>query len=405
MLVVEAVDVRHTVGKSTGAAAVLPGEARTLVKVFRLLGFPVHVRPGFVVFMALIVFLYGNEFGLWLAGSLAVLTLIHELGHAVAARSTGAEAEISLDFLAGYASFTPSRPLTRWERAGISFAGPAIQILVASVVLVALGSSPLEPDSWGDSPAAAAIWWAGIAIGLLNLVPVLPLDGGHIVLTALDRLLPGRAVRPMLYYSIVATAAFAVLSFTNDRFRGFGILVAFLLISQLQMLGSARRAVSPWEAALAAAESGRERKATRILRASLSHPNQRAVPPSRPLTRDEAERLVSLLPHPFPRGNPSAEYGLALLLVQLGRFEDAANYAAESYAEHPTAPTAVIISRAAAALADVPTAVGWLQAARDSGGAESDLAAVIDRTHEFASIRQHPDVIRLRDTLAPSPMN
>ena len=98
--------------------------------MFRLLGFPVHVRAGFIVFMALIVFLYGNEFGLWLAGALAVLTLIHELGHAVAARATGAEAEISLDFLAGYASFTPSRPLTRWEQAGISFALPTTRTLL-----------------------------------------------------------------------------------------------------------------------------------------------------------------------------------------------------------------------------------------------------------------------------------
>ena len=54
--------------------------------MFRLLGFPVHVRGGFVMFMVLIVVLYGGEFGLWLAGSLAIFTLIHELGHAVAAR-------------------------------------------------------------------------------------------------------------------------------------------------------------------------------------------------------------------------------------------------------------------------------------------------------------------------------
>ena len=59
--------------------------------------------------MVLIVVLYGDEFGLWLAGSIAAFTLLHELGHAVAARRAGATAEISLDFLAGYASYT-SRP-------------------------------------------------------------------------------------------------------------------------------------------------------------------------------------------------------------------------------------------------------------------------------------------------------
>ena len=92
--------------------------------MFRLLGFPVHVRPGFVMFMVLIVVLYGDAFGLWLAGSLAAFTLLHELGHAVAARRAGAEAEISLNFLAGYASYVPTRPLSRLEQIGISFAGP-----------------------------------------------------------------------------------------------------------------------------------------------------------------------------------------------------------------------------------------------------------------------------------------
>ena len=63
--------------------------------MFRLLGFDVHVRTGFLIFLGLIVFLYQDQFGLWLAGGIAVFTLLHELGHAIAARSAGAEAAIS----------------------------------------------------------------------------------------------------------------------------------------------------------------------------------------------------------------------------------------------------------------------------------------------------------------------
>ena len=59
--------------------------------MFRLLGFPVHVRPGFVMLMVLIVVLYGDEFGIWLAGALAAFTLLHELGHATATRARGGE--------------------------------------------------------------------------------------------------------------------------------------------------------------------------------------------------------------------------------------------------------------------------------------------------------------------------
>ncbi|MCO5331648.1 MAG: hypothetical protein M9961_16370 [Ilumatobacteraceae bacterium] len=90
---------------------------------FRLLGFPVHVRPGFLLFAVLIVAINGPQYGLPFALMIAVLTLIHELGHALAARRTGAEAEIALDFMAGYASFTPRRPLRPLERIGICWPG------------------------------------------------------------------------------------------------------------------------------------------------------------------------------------------------------------------------------------------------------------------------------------------
>ena len=97
--------------------------------------------------MVLVVIVNGAPLGVWLAAFIAGLTLLHELGHAVAARATGARAEISLDFLAGYASFVPTRPLKRWERAGISFAGPGIQIVVSVVALWAMGVHPLHPGS------------------------------------------------------------------------------------------------------------------------------------------------------------------------------------------------------------------------------------------------------------------
>src|SRR5688572_23653184 len=114
--------------------------------LFRLFGFPIHVRPGFVLFMLLVVVVNGGPLGLWIAGSAAVLTLLHELGHAFAARATGATAEISLDLFAGYASFVPARPLRRWERAGISISGPAVQIGVSLAVLMLMGVNPLDSD-------------------------------------------------------------------------------------------------------------------------------------------------------------------------------------------------------------------------------------------------------------------
>ena len=105
--------------------------------MFRLLGFDVHVRTGFGVFLVLIIAINPNEFGIWVAVGIAVFTLIHEFGHAVVARRFGADASISLDFLAGYTSFRPRRPIDRPRQAAITAAGPFSQVVATSMATLA----------------------------------------------------------------------------------------------------------------------------------------------------------------------------------------------------------------------------------------------------------------------------
>jgi Zn-dependent protease len=372
--------------------------------MFRLLGFPVHVRGGFVMFMVLIVVLYGGEFGLWLAGSLAVFTLIHELGHAVAARAAGAEAEISLNFLAGYASYRPTRPISRLEHAGISFAGPAVQIVTSLAVLLVMGVNPLVRESIDDSPASWAIWWAGPVIGLLNLIPVLPLDGGNIVQSALDRIVGDRSHRLMLWFSLSMTGVFAVLCFTSDRARGLFVFVGFLLVTQLQMLGGTKKPTSPWDDANAALLAGKDGKARRILMATLSTPRPDASAVATTVSAADMTALIDLLPDPLPFGDPLNEYVLANQLIRIGRFEDAAHYAAESFRRNPHTLSAATVARAAAALGDQTTAVGWLRAAADTGTTPTGLATIIDQSPELAGLRHHPEVTAIRHSLMLPPI-
>jgi Zn-dependent protease len=370
--------------------------------MFRLLGFDVKVQSGFVVFMALIVFLYRSPFGYWLAGALAVLTLVHELGHATAARRAGAEAEISLGFFAGYASYRPTRPIGRARQAWISFAGPGLHIAVSVLVLLAMGISPLDGAPSIDSPAAAAIWWAGPAIGALNLIPVLPLDGGNIVTFGLDRLVPGRARRYMLYFSIGATLAAAGLLVATG-YRGFVLFVGFLLIAQFQMLNAGRpapAAVSAWNVASDALDAGKRNKARRILVSALSHPQPSPARTSVDVPRDRAEELIDLLPRPLPHGDARNEYVLSTLLLETGRYDEAAHYAASAYGRHPESLTAAIVARAAGALGDEPTAIGWLRTAAETGTSPEGLAVTIDRAPELAGLRHHPDVVTIRRSLA-----
>ncbi len=371
--------------------------------MFRLLGFDVRVQSGFIVFMALIVFLYRNEFGLWLAGAIAVLTLVHELGHAVAARRTGAHAEISLGFLAGYASYQPSRELKRWESAWISFAGPLVHITTAVIVLIAMGVNPLDLDQVVDSPASQAIFWAGPVIGAMNLIPVLPLDGGNIVTYGLDAIVPGRARRIMLYASIGVTVGAAALLVLSGR-QGFVLFIGFLLITQMQMLSAdkpARPQSSVWDDAAASLAAGKPGKAKRTLLAALSHPQPTPPVSELRITASQADDLIQLLPDPLPHGDPGNEFVLANLLLSTRRYDEAAHYAAGSYERNPNTLSALIVARAAGALQDQATAIGWIRSAAQANTSPDSVAAAIDSAPELGAVRHHPEVTAVRAGLGP----
>jgi regulator of sigma E protease len=101
---------------------------------------------------------------------------------------------------------------------------------------VATGSDTSQvSSSYGIVKASAAAWRAGLrtflfvlglislALGLLNLLPVLPLDGGHIVMALVEKL-RGRTFAQSVYirYSVVGLTLFAVLMYFGLRNDIFG---------------------------------------------------------------------------------------------------------------------------------------------------------------------------------------
>jgi Zn-dependent protease len=401
--------------------------------MFRLFGFDVRVRAGFMIFLGLIVFIYQDRFGLWLGASIAAFTLLHELGHAVAARSAGAEASISLDFMAGYTSFRPSVPLSRLRRASISAAGPLTQIVISVAVLIALGVNPLSVDNARQTDATAAIWWAGPMIGLLNLIPVLPLDGGHLAQTALEIFIGKRAFRVMAIASLIMTASAGFFMFASGR-GDFGIFIFFLLMNQLQlvqmtspkrmgqpiknahdaesaawltgrpgMLEPGQR-LSPWYQAHRCLAKGDEAGAVRSILDDLASTSEPRWTLAAAANRQQLKAIVDVLPADLPVGNPYGTRVLADVMLAVGYPQRAGSYAAEAYGRHRTSILATTVARAAASMGDDTNALLWLAAAKDSAVTENEvflsvLARVMDTAPEFTSIRQSLDFGTLRSAL------
>lgn len=126
----------------------------------------------------------------WSAGAVgAVLViaslLLHELGHAIAARRAGlGVARITLSFVGGTSEIVGVIRHAGAELA-IAAAGPATSLALA--LLAALAHVAIVETTGPGLPAtlAALIALANVAIALLNVVPGLPLDGGRMLRAAL----------------------------------------------------------------------------------------------------------------------------------------------------------------------------------------------------------------------------
>ncbi len=239
-----------------------PGELK-----FWLFGIPVRVHP----FFWLIGLVLGPLTTAGLRENLAWITaffigiLIHELGHAALLRGLGHQPWI---VLYGFGGLTGHGPRTAYRRLGpqwiqqimVSAAGPAAGFLAAGVIVAAILASgravilhvPFWPlvfpvfDPGGMSPLFAKFLYdmlfVTVAYGFLNLLPVLPLDGGQIARALLTRFDPRDGLRKALVISVVVAVVVAVtavvkLGFGNGLF--LGLLFGWLAVNNYQALQQA----------------------------------------------------------------------------------------------------------------------------------------------------------------------
>jgi Zn-dependent protease len=136
-----------------------------------------------------------------------VSILIHELGHALSARAYGAHSRITLQAFGGYAAFTGVR-LNRRQSFLVTAAGPAIQIVLG---LLVMGLFRMLPEQMNQNGAyflgtlmLISFFWA-----ILNLLPVIPLDGGQM----LNALLGPERIKITLWISIIVAVTAGLLMY------------------------------------------------------------------------------------------------------------------------------------------------------------------------------------------------
>lgn len=165
-------------------APITAGRGRGLA--FTVGGIPVRINISFLLVLAFLGLQLGDPVLIlvWVVvGGASVL--LHELGHAVAARLAGHAPRVELAGMGGLTSYRGET--SRLWGLAISAAGPGVQIAAGLVGLAFVDGFGLVYR--GDLVEFALSVWVVVSLvwGVLNLVPILPLDGGQL----LRDLIPG----------------------------------------------------------------------------------------------------------------------------------------------------------------------------------------------------------------------
>jgi Zn-dependent protease len=195
---------------------------------FRVLGFPVTVDISFLIVIGILGWYPGvdvRDVVIWVVLA-TVSVLVHELGHAVVARTTGASPVITLAGLGGLTSYVPPAPVSRARSVAISVAGPAVGIVIGLVLVGVDVAVDVRSDLW-SSVLSLGIFIT-LAWSVLNLLPILPLDGGQ----TMRELLPGSPAQREVRAAVVSVGTAVVIAVVAVRLGYvFGALMALFLIA------------------------------------------------------------------------------------------------------------------------------------------------------------------------------
>lgn len=178
---------------------------------FRVLGIPVCIHPSYWLVSALFAWSLaklGIQFWFIGIGCMFLSLMVHELGHALMFRYYGVASVIFLYSFGGLA-IPEGRVPKRSQRIIVALAGPTANFLLAGLVW---GSNYIEP--WTVNLYALVIFSILFSInlywGLLNLLPVWPLDGGQVARELFQKYNSRDGLVKSLQLSVAVAIAFVI---------------------------------------------------------------------------------------------------------------------------------------------------------------------------------------------------
>jgi Zn-dependent protease/CBS domain-containing protein len=165
-------------------------EAGHGIVIARPFGIPVYISPYWFVIAGVFTLVYANDLAATLHGStrfvvaaafvvlLFASVLVHELSHSVVARGYGLPVRRIVLYPLGGVSEIEREPQTPGREFLVSAAGPALSLVLSAV---GYGLEHVVTASTIIGVLVTQLMWANLVVGLFNLLPGLPLDGGRML--------------------------------------------------------------------------------------------------------------------------------------------------------------------------------------------------------------------------------
>jgi Zn-dependent protease len=170
------------------------------INLFRVFGIQLAVHASFLLLLAYYGYdgwstggLQGLAWSLGLIVLFFVCVILHELGHSLTARRYGVRVpRILLLPIGGMAEFDriPRKPS---EELLITIAGPAVNFALVAVLLPLAWRGLIHHEDipeFSSRNLIEQLWLANLFMGIFNLLPVFPMDGGRIFRALLAMKLP-----------------------------------------------------------------------------------------------------------------------------------------------------------------------------------------------------------------------
>jgi Zn-dependent protease/CBS domain-containing protein len=236
-------------------------EAGPGIVVARPFGIPVYISPYWFAIAGVFILIYANDLASTLHGDVRYVVaaafvvllyasvLVHELSHSVVARGFGLPVRRILLYPLGGISEIDREPETPAREFLVSAAGPGL-----SLVLAVVGWGLTKVVTAGTIPGTlvSQLMWANLVVGIFNLLPGIPLDGGRMLRAVVWKLTgrPGTATLFAAWAGRVIAVVLLVAPFVAEWARGqsanitstlwIAVIAAFMWVGAGQAIRATR---------------------------------------------------------------------------------------------------------------------------------------------------------------------